>query len=365
MYKNIDAAIDLVVSALFDHGRKYYPINVPRSRLLFADVFLKDAYSDWIEARKKATLGDVASKFISPQKLFKIFYMLLLGCYVDSSPNDQKKKFTENILKCIEILKEDGKIGIHDGSYLVYPSKEILRVVLDEEIVTLSGTESHQRELLRMFCKLNALLRSFVDLIFFDDHTIGNLNSGPYEIDYRGKRCDLVVRDFFQINPQCLWDSLTDNLYTRIRTYAIYRNVRFKFNPFGDFYANSSLSERSVALRVEAETSNGMKSINTYDSLKRLFSSIERSLVTIDQKVRSMSRKQLLEKYVEISYYSLKPLRDILEKDWSPSREAYQRVRSETLLPKAIELLEAIEQTKPVSKSKRKLLSLLRQSILT
>jgi len=112
MYKNMGAAIDLVVSALFDHGGKYYPINVPRSRLLFADVFLKDAYFDWTEARKKATLEDIAYKFISPQKLFKIFYMLLLGYYVDPSPNYQKKKFTGNILKCVEILKEDGEIGI-------------------------------------------------------------------------------------------------------------------------------------------------------------------------------------------------------------------------------------------------------------
>lgn len=362
MYESFNTAVDLVVSSLFDHGRKYYPIDVPRSRLLFADLFLKDAYLDWIEAKQKSTLQDIAAEFISPQKLFKIFYMLLLGYHIDDSPNYHKRRFLEDVLKCVKILKEDGEIRIHKGNYPVHPYKENLRVIRDEEIVAVRRTKSHKNRLGRMFCKLNALLRSFVDLIYFDDHTIGNLNSGPYKINYRGKGCNLVVRDFFQISPQYLWKSLTSKSCSRVRTYAFYRDVEIKFNPFGDFYANRSISERLMAFRVEINTANSMKSMNTGDNLKALADNIESSLVTIDKKVRSMSQRELLQKHVEISYYSLKPLKDILSKDWRPTEEAYQRVLSGTILPKAMELLEAMNGSRTLRKSKRKLLSLLHQS---
>lgn len=236
---------------------------------------------------------------INPSQYYKIFYKFQLAskslsisaeeltdCYYYLA-NYAVRTYNRNLVEIKETIKE----------------KEFSPVVSTEIALYVS--------------LLSALLRSFSETLYCDEHTISGEIYSPIEHD----ESTYIVRKYIMLNAKELRPELLDCPVSNIDIYAEYQCLSQK--PVTDIVGNLLITENILskmrAFRIEAVDIKGVRHhITDMNHLKELIHYFQMIISKLVRSYKDLSMKDRLWKKIECEYYALKPYCDIVGVDWKP-----------------------------------------------
>ncbi len=240
---------------------------------------------------------------INPSQYYKIFYKYQLAS--KSLPIS-----TEELTNCYHYL---ANYAIQTYNRNIAAIEDVIK---DREFSPITSAECAQR-----VSMLSALLRSFSETLYCDEHTIAGEIYSPIEIG----DSTYIVRKYIMLNAKDLRCELEDCPVSGIDIYCEYQGLSQK--PVTDIVGNLLITENILpkmkSYRIEAVDLRGVRhhisDINRLEDLIRYFQMIIPKLVN---SYKDMSVKNRLWKKIECEYYALKPYCDIVGVDWRPKKYA-------------------------------------------
>jgi hypothetical protein len=158
-------------------------------------------------------------------------------------------------------------------------------------------------------------------------HPIVHEFHGPYDI---GNRKSLVVREYYDLRPEAVWPYTTNFPYEEMLLHEIYEGFSQKYNFMNHTVTSDPFPQRLQKIHVSVLQQSKWRVVEIRD-LDSILASILNSIVEGMREVKNYSKKDMLRKYVEMHYLILKPLTDLLSKDWTPPKEQYEFIETQEL----------------------------------
>ncbi len=169
---------------------------------------------------------------------------------------------------------------------------------------------------------LCALLRSYSETIYCDEHTIAGEVYCP--IDYHGGV--VIVRKYHMLNAKDLYPELRNCTFQGINIYIGYDKLLqgISTDIVGNLLVKENLSSFLKSYYVEIVDLDGSKFVAEYDEISELISYFRNIVPKLTNKYKSMSTTERIWKKIECEYYALKPFLDIIGDEWAPKKYKIQ-----------------------------------------
>jgi len=170
----------------------------------------------------------------------------------------------------------------------------------------------------------NALLFSYCDLIHVCQHASSHEFQGPYHID---DEKIFIVREYYDLRPVEVWPFVNHFPIDYFCTLEVYQGVDVRFSFFNHLIPNSALPPKVIGIYASVEPMSDAFKTLEYDRLKLTLNDMRSFMLKLNRLTRSMKKSDWIQKYVEMHYYSLKPLADLTESEWRPSQSQYKNLK--------------------------------------
>jgi len=226
-------------------------------------------------------------------------------------PNDTLKflKISKN-----KIMMKDRSISeIIFSLYKEYPfckeSKNILWNVEDIE-------KNFKRDkLLKIQGHPNGYLRTITEFLYFYSDNLGHEFHGPYILNNGDK---LLVREWYNLDAP-YYNFSKDFSPSEIRIYELYNsNAEIEIDISNRLIVGGTL--KGSYLEVD-------KKVLSLKETNELIDFIIKKCREATKEVLSLNRQELFKKACLMQFYMLKPLADLAEVDWEPSKDCLNRIK--------------------------------------
>lgn len=167
----------------------------------------------------------------------------------------------------------------------------------------------------QLLSRINALLFSLCDVLHVCQHAASHEFHGPYII----KESQVIIREYYDLKPIEVWPILKNLPFNRITTLEIYQGVNINFSFFNHIIPTSSLPDNLTGMVVVKN--NDFLDYYTVEELDELLADLSLTMKDITNEVIPFSKTDWICKYVEMHYYVLQPLANLVGEDWHPSKE--------------------------------------------
>ena len=248
-----------------------------------------------------ASTHDELLRGINPSQFYKIFYKYQLAS--KSLPIS-----VEKLTNCYLYL----------ANYAVRTYNrnlsEIEEAIKERDFSPINSVEMAQRVSL-----LSALLRSFSETLYCDEHTIAGEIYSPIE----NGDSTYIVRKYIMLNAKELRFELADCSVSGINIYCEYQGLSQK--PVTDIVGNLLITENILpkmkSFMIETIDLNGVQHLITeLHCLEELIQYFQMIIPKLVSSYKNMSMEDRLWKKIECEYYALKPYCDIVGMDWQPKK---------------------------------------------
>lgn len=209
------------------------------------------------------------------------------------------------------------------GKNLVYNKKQLNQEL--DSIIFQKADETTKKTLPRLSVALDSLIWSEYYDVFID----AGLNlHGPYILK---DRHILVVKDYFDLKPVEIWDSVKEFPFKRIKISLKYKPIDLKIDYLMHQTSTKPLAQNLVEWHAEAFDENGKSFLLQADSLEELTA---KALQVSSNQVEYVNNLELLDKIrkgAEICYYQLKEFREFFDKKWFPPQEVFEAIEKRGL----------------------------------
>lgn len=284
---------------------EFFPFNPIRIDPVFADIFLEKIFN-LIKKTNGKSIGELKQCFNPFLIRSELVYLMLAS----NSINFDKGKKKEIFDFFVNILKEQVEKDIFclNGENILKEKPKFNLKKVDNKKLT--GM---------LISSLNALTWSlYTDIA----PSTGFELSGPYKI----LEGNVIVRDFFNLNPKELFD-LNTNIDS-IKIVALYDKIPLEVDFYGHLHAKNNLIENLLKQQI---TVNG-KEINEKE-VEELLEKINSILERQRKLIKEMNFEQIKEYYIKLRFYRYKKLFHLLGEKWEPEQEFLNRIKDKELLP--------------------------------
>lgn len=176
---------------------------------------------------------------------------------------------------------------------------------------------STDKSMLERVTYLSALLRSFSETLFCDEHTISG------EIYSHLKKDDgiVIARKYKWLNAYELRAELKDFLYSAIDIYIAYSHLPEEPNTdiVGNLLTNVRLNDYIQGYYIVIHKADGEQQIiESYDSLDWVIQYFEKYIYILSTNYKVLSIENRLWQKIRCEYYAMKPFLDECGIDWEP-----------------------------------------------
>lgn len=238
---------------------------------------------------------------INPSQYYKIFYKYQLAS--KSLPIDAGE-----LTNCYHYLANCA-IRTYNRNLT-----EIEEAIKERDFSPINSVEIAQRVSL-----LSALLRSFSETLYCDEHTIAGEIYSP--IEYGDST--YIVRKYIMLNAKELRSELADCPVSGINIYCEYQGLSQK--PVTDIVGNLLITENILpkikSFRVEIVDLKGVQhQITDSNCLGELIQYFQTIIPKLVGGYKGMAMEDRLWKKIECEYYALKPFCEAVGVDWQPKK---------------------------------------------
>ena len=300
LYSSVDKPVEELATLVYHHFGKA-PMGWTG-----IDKLTEYAHNDQFVERVLALYRYVSThdellQGINPSQFYKIFYKYQLAS--KSLPIS-----VEKLTDCYHYL----------ANYAVRTYNrnlnEIEKTIAEKEFLPVASFEIAQCVSL-----LSALLRSFSETLYCDEHTIAGEIYSPIEVG----DSTYIARKYTLLNAKELRTELEDCPVSGINIYCEYRGLSQK--PVTDIVGNLLITEnilpRMKSYRIEAVDLKGVRhfvsGLNGSEELIKYFQAVIPRLIG---SYKDMPLEDRLWKKIECEYYALKPYCDVVGVDWRPKK---------------------------------------------
>ncbi len=165
---------------------------------------------------------------------------------------------------------------------------------------------------------LSAVIRSFSEIVYCDEHTIAGEIISPI----RSPNNEYIIRrKFSHLNAFELYPELLSFPYESVDLYYVYQGGEPPCTDIvGNILTSDNISERLIGYCI-ITTSKGVKSVISSESeIDTLIGCVLDFSTRVLEKLKNMNLEERLWKKIECEYYSLKDLTEIIGIDWHPQK---------------------------------------------
>lgn len=267
----------------------------------------------YLEALENAgcTRSEISKLFMGPARIADYSWLLKMKEVMKLSV-DQRKELYSKLLGYISCYRND--VLCRTGKNLLWSKKEVAENLESCSFVDISKT--NQKKNRRLVGKLNSTLWLYTELLFFAAHGFGHEFHGPYEL---AKGNQLVVRQYYDLDAT-FWEFTKGLDFRQVVLFEVYGKLDLKFDFFNRTVTNKPLPQhlQKLCLRIDG------KAVTTFGEISSFLDHLNSTVQHATELSSSLGKKEILEKYVESHFYTLKPLAKKIGRDWRPPDEAYE-----------------------------------------
>ncbi len=166
---------------------------------------------------------------------------------------------------------------------------------------------------------LSALLRSFSETLYCDEHTIAGEIYSPIPC----KDGFMIVRKYAMLNAGELRQELQDFPFEKVDVYVKYSGSGddAQTDIVGNLLTNRNLIETMQSYYIEGTKKDGqVVAICEQEKIEELIAIFKKTILELVRNYKKMPLIDRLWKKVECEYYALKPFFQSVGRDWSPVR---------------------------------------------
>ncbi len=285
-------------------GKDRWPFEFMEIDSYFLDIWASELWSDTKEFLKNHDLKEF-SKFIhNPSALWEIIIHGHEGLEKAGLQKEELALFLSKMVETMKLLKR-GEIFFEDDTN---------KILDDDEINKLQNSLNKNKDI--SINKLITILTSYVYVIYSHWDCYSMEVHGPYKV----KDGIIIVRDFFNLRPQELFDITKDFPFDKIKIVTLYKNIDIKFDIYNHILTDRNLYEELKAYSIYFDDKIDNSRISeTIDNAKKL-------TLKISEKWNGMTKKEKAKMYVDEAYYGLKEFRKFLGKDWKTPQTITERL---------------------------------------
>lgn len=283
--------------------------------------------------RRGMSLDEISRLFHFPSRVAILTYLFAHDS-TDRREVAQRIEVAKQLIRIITILRngdpfcESGK----NNCLSVEAVNSILSSKRFEDIGSLDKAELIRRSV----SKLIVALRGYCELVYFAGLSAAMEVHGPY----RAGNGSLLVREYYDLKPS-FWEFTPHLPFGNIVLYTIYPAlIDVTFDYSGRLISREPLGPMLTDVRLEVDS----KPLEVRgDFLDQILESVSEVVRIAIQEIKSLEKTELVEKWVESKFWSLRPLAECTGDDWQPPREVYEKIRLETADPWIGEVLRKIQ----------------------
>jgi len=166
----------------------------------------------------------------------------------------------------------------------------------------------------KVLSQLNVLLWHYAILIQ-GGHRIYSLEiHGPYKLN---KGRILIVREYSRLKPVEVWRFASEFPYNEITIYEVYQNMEMKIDTLGHYWTSTYPSEKLIKAAITIDGRNITNLTEVTEVYKKCYKTFKKGIAY----TKNYKREDWIRKNIELAYFWLKPLKDLLGEEWKPQTE--------------------------------------------
>ena len=321
--KKLDSLFQSVARSL--HGEPPFfiwpaPYSTPAEcEFYLADEFLNSFYTDIVQLQRGGNdLKSIAEMLKKPSKIAQTIWPF---GHVVNVNEKFRKKLIELASTIVDLLSFYRKAPFNSGGKnIIWSQNEVRKFLSDNKII--ESTDDAFKKSKMLISRLEGTLWLYSELLYFSIHEVCKEFHGPYILP-DGKF--VLIREYYDLKPE-FWAFTKDMPYQNILMFEIYReDTDIIFDFFGKLRSEKPIIHNLEGFSVLVD----QKPITTYKDIKRIYESIVRISNIGAKYAGDLSRLQIMGKFVDSYYYILKPLKDVLIKDWKPPKTILDDIKNE------------------------------------
>jgi len=289
-------------------GREYWPFHPVFLDSIVAPFVFKEFLRifDILQA-EGYTLTDIGEIIYSPTKIANYQYLWPIKT-IKSLTFEQKYELSKYFVKLLVILR-NGEPFCEKGRNLVWSKEKLNKNLKQYEKDFIDAKQNH--EMAQILSKLEGLLTSYAELLYYYMIDLSRMMHGPYTI---GNKSSLFVKEYLHLKAGALWDVVSDFPFDHFKEIGIYNNIDITVFFMGHTHSNPSFPQaiNKFAIIVDNRVIKDLEELqNLYEKVKDI---VERGAQIITE--RSNDEDFLLRKGIDMFFYPLKSLYDKTGEDW-------------------------------------------------
>ncbi|GEM_PF-2315909 len=186
------------------------------------------------------------------------------------------------------------------------------------------ATESAARVVSKAIIALNSLVWS----LYYDIYIAAGCEfHGPYDVNYKNQKFQLVIRDYFDLKPFDIWPDIQDYPFRSVTLYLLYSKTDIAVDFYMHDTSSKPLRPNLKFFYAEARDSNQKTVQIKPRELNRL---IQTTIGFVDRQTKKINEMSIPEKILSganICYYQLKDLKTAFNCDWHPTPETIFQIK--------------------------------------
>lgn len=238
---------------------------------------------------------------INPSQYYKIIYKFQLA--------SKSMDIDINTLTSCYFYLANYAIGLYNHNY----NK------IKESVRNMEFYEIKDRMLAQSIALLSAVLRSYSETLYCDEHTISGEIYSPVDMGD-----DVIIaRKYRWLNAVELREELKDFPYKSVDIYVKYSGLKIPPNTdiVGNLLISENLMKHMRGFYVEVLTvDNELQKIESVEKIEEIITYFQGIIPVLIYNYRKMKKGDRLWEKILCEYYAMKPYTDICNKDWHPSK---------------------------------------------
>lgn len=172
----------------------------------------------------------------------------------------------------------------------------------------------------RELTQYNGYLRAITEMLFYYWDNFGHETHGPYLLESGDV---LLIREWHDLKPG-YFEFSEDLPFDYLRIYELYKpGTQIRIDISNRVYVDVRIDDCLLGFYFET-----LDNVFSFPETQGLIGSIKDSCEMGAKELASMKPEHILENAARMHFYLFKPLTDILNISWQPSRDCVERVRA-------------------------------------
>ncbi len=285
---------NLIYETEMAHGTRFWPFHPVRLHRIIANHFFRELRNLFLCLENRGfSINDIAGLFRNPNKVAD--YNLMWSSVTELDEADMYYLATK-LIEVIDVLRH-GDPFCRSGASLVWSEQEARARVEGGLFIGVDGDSP----LAGLLSRLEAMITSYAELLYYMFPGFSRMYHGPYEID-----ADKVfVKEFYDLRPKDLWPATSQFPFEHYRSIGCYnQNAEIEVYFIGLFRMDMSPTQGLKKFCLELDE----KRILTRTELEHYCEVAEETINTAVADISRLDDDVLLRKGAEMFFYTLKPL---------------------------------------------------------